>query len=330
MNKKGTPPGGDKHDYLSLSIYYWPDPAKADGKPYIVRDGEINPESKTDFYDKSSLDGMLSAVKTLSLAYYFTGEEKYGIQAANLLRTWFISPATRMNPNMDYSQGIPGKPGSRASGIIESVGFLAMLDYPALLTGLKEWTPADQLALQTWFLSYLNWLQTSPTGKAEAAAKNNHGAWYDAQTAMYALFSGDLGTASSVLKTSTPARIAAQIEPDGRQPLELARTRSLHYSLYNLQAFINQAVMGQKTESNLWRYSTPDGRSIRKALDFVLPYLNGQKWEYPEMGTQDYTDFAPYLYLAGAAYNEKSYTALADTLLGSDLRSSRLKLLYAR
>ena len=46
MQKEKTPPSGDKHDYLSLSIYSWPNPKTKDGLPYITRDGQVNPDSK--------------------------------------------------------------------------------------------------------------------------------------------------------------------------------------------------------------------------------------------------------------------------------------------
>ena len=44
MDKKQVPPSGDKHDYVSQGPYWWPDPTKADGLPYIRKDGLVNPE----------------------------------------------------------------------------------------------------------------------------------------------------------------------------------------------------------------------------------------------------------------------------------------------
>ena len=38
--KKALPPSGDKHDYISMGPYWWPNPKTADGLPYIRRDGE--------------------------------------------------------------------------------------------------------------------------------------------------------------------------------------------------------------------------------------------------------------------------------------------------
>ncbi len=44
MQKTQLPPSGNKHDYMSQGPYWWPDPSKPDGKPYIRKDGQRNPE----------------------------------------------------------------------------------------------------------------------------------------------------------------------------------------------------------------------------------------------------------------------------------------------
>jgi hypothetical protein len=272
------PPSGDKHDYFSLSPYWWPDPSKPNGLPYIRRDGETNPESKRDL-DQPRVSALGSTVQTLALAYYFTGNEAYADRAATLLRTWFLDPSTRMNPHLRFAQHVLGRNEERGSGIIDTRSFMEVVDAIGLIRGSERWTAEDQRGMEEWFRQYLNWLWTSPNGAHERKAKNNHGSWYAAQTASFALFVGDTARAREIIEGAR-ARIAAQIMPDGSQPEELGRTRSLHYSAFNLEALSRLAEMGRHVGVDLWSYEGPAGGSIRKALHNVAPYTDPSKtWE---------------------------------------------------
>lgn len=107
VDKKTTPPSGDKHDYLSQGRYWWPNPKTADGLPYIRKDGVVNPEIED--FDRGALSAMTRSVAVLSLAYKLTSENKYAEKAVQNLRIWFMNKKTKMNPNMNYGQTIPGK-----------------------------------------------------------------------------------------------------------------------------------------------------------------------------------------------------------------------------
>src|SRR5437588_12851822 len=97
--KRVPPPSGDVHDYVSLSIYWWPDPASASGLPYLQRDGVRNTEADdTSLYDANPLTRMVGDVESLALAYFVSGSQRYAEHAAVRLRTWFLDPGTRMNP----------------------------------------------------------------------------------------------------------------------------------------------------------------------------------------------------------------------------------------
>lgn len=313
-SKAVTPPSGDKHDYMSQAPYFWADPAKPDGLPYIRRDGERNPEINK-ISDHQVMDQMVAAVETLALAYYLKGDAAHAEKAARLLRAWFLDPATRMNPNLEYAQGIPGINTGRGIGLIETRGLTRVVDAIGLLASAKAWTEADQRGLQDWYGKFLQWMLESKNGRDEAAAKNNHGTYYDLQVVSFALLLDKQDLATNVLETAKQKRIAAQIEPDGRQPLELARTKAWIYSVGNLDGLMLLATLGERVGVDLWNYQTVDGRGIRKALDFLLPVALGeQKWTYQQLGEWPPQMLFPLLRRAALHYPEQKYQALLAKL----------------
>jgi hypothetical protein len=310
VNKPKAPPDGDKHDYVSLAPYWWPDPDKSDGLPYIRKDGETNPERNK--YDAPLLGRMNGAVQNLSLAYYLTGEEKYAAHAAKLLRVWFLDKDTYMRPNMNHAQFVPGHNDGRGAGLIEGRAFAQVVQSAQLLRGSKAWTAEDDRGLKEWMREFARWMQESKVGKAEAAARNNHGTFYDATLTTLALYVGDRELAKKVLEESKTKRLAAQIQPDGSLPLELARTKSYGYSQFDLEAFFALATLGEQVGVDLWRFETKDGRGIRKALDWLVPYATGEKkWTYKQLGKLSPAGMVPLLRRAAVAYKDKKYDELA-------------------
>ena len=187
MEKTNNPPSGNKHDYMSLAPYFWPDPSKPNGLPYLRKDGETNPEVK-EYKDKDYLPTLCEAVYTLSLANYFSEENKYALHAIKLLQVWFLDTATKMNPNLNFGQAIKGQNTGRGAGLIDTRHFVKLIDGINLLKQSGKLSTKDFSALQSWFTEFLNWMQTSKVGKEEMNAKNNHGVWYDAQRISMALF----------------------------------------------------------------------------------------------------------------------------------------------
>ncbi len=280
--KTKLPPSGDAHDYMSLAPYFWPDPAKPKGLPYLRKDGEVNPESRElAANDTLRLRALGTTVETLALAYFFTGEEKYAAQAAQHLRGWFLAPATRMNPNLKFAQAVLGVNDGRGTGIIEARGLADAADAAILLLGSQAWTKEDQAALGRWGEQYYEWLLRSKNGQDERAAKNNHGTWYDVQAVHWALVLNRTEEAKGILAQAGMKRIDVQIEPDGRQPLELSRTTSFSYSCFNLRALSDLALLGRHAGVDLWAYRSKDGRSLRVALDYLAPYLGQQPKPWP-------------------------------------------------
>ncbi|HTF72598.1 MAG TPA: alginate lyase family protein [Edaphobacter sp.] len=324
VQKGITPPSGDKHDYMSQAPYFWADPSKANGLPYIRRDGQRNPELKK-ISDHDQFGKMGDNARVLALEYYLTGRQEYADRAELLLRTWFLDPATKMNPNLEFGQGIPGINTGRGIGIIESRSLLGACEAVGLLAGSNTWTVSDEQGIKMWMAAYLSWMRNSQKGKDEDAAKNNHGTWYDLQVTELALFLGDRKLAVDTLERVKTRRIT-QIDPNGRQPLETARTNGWGYSNGNLDGLTQLATLGERVGVDLWNYKTPDGRSIRGAIDFLLPYaVTGKKWEYQQIGGFKASDLEHTLERAAVAYHDPKYAAAAKQIRdGKDLATAML------
>ncbi|MGP4009456.1 alginate lyase family protein [Streptomyces sp. 4N124] len=289
VDKPKPAPGGDVHDYLSQAPYWWPTkPPTADnpwGCPYVQRDGERNPEVDSGT-DRQDVEKVFDSTYDLTLAWYYTGRQRYAEKAGRILRTWFLDPATRMNPNLNHAQFIPCKYDGRAIGIIDfSQSYTAVVDALAILrTGAPGWTKADRTRMDRWNADFLDWLKNSDFGKQEAAATNNHGTFYDMQLAALAHATGDRELARRTVREAGSRRIDPQIAADGSQPQELTRTRSWHYSTFDLVAYTRLAAIGRNLGVNLWAHQGPDGQSLFKAVRYLLPAATGAgAWPHPEL-----------------------------------------------
>jgi hypothetical protein len=328
--KRRLPVSGDPHDYYSIGPYWWPNPATADGLPYVRRDGEVNPEFLQT--DRTPLEAMVTAVTTLCRAYAFTGRRDCAARAVLLLRVWFLDEATRMTPHLDYGQAIPGHCMGRGIGIIDTLGLATQL-LPALglLEDCAAWPEQERAALQRWFHAYLAWLLTSPHGIDEGTYFNNHGVAYDLQCAVFALFLGAEALARQLLAGVPARRIAAQIEPDGRQLHELARTKSLSYASMNLSLFLGLTAAGRTVGLDLAAYASPDGRSIRRALDWLLPFYLGAPWPHQQISPYAFEAAYPLLRQAARLFDDPSYADQAETmpmLSATAKQQSPARLLY--
>ncbi len=312
--KDATPPSGDKRDYMSLSRYWWPDPSKPDGLPYIRRDGETNPEVKK-YPDQELFGTVVSAVVPLSLAYFFSGDEMYARHATKLIRTWFLDDSKGMNPNLQYSQAVPGRSNGRGPGVLDGRHTALVIDAVGMLRGSRSWTAEDDTALRAWFSRYVTWLTESDNGKDESDSPNNHGTWYDVHVIPAALYSGRTEVARRLMQEAGAKRILSQIEPDGSQPKELARTRPFHYSVFNLEAHARLALQARRIGVDLWAPATPEGQRIRAAVDYLLPFARGEKaWPHDDLDGVQKSSMALLLVRIYALTQERKYLAEALAL----------------
>ncbi|OYY03580.1 MAG: hypothetical protein B7Y76_03625, partial [Sphingobacteriia bacterium 35-40-5] len=326
MQKKDIPPSGNKHDYMSLAPYWWPDPSKPNGIPYKRHDGEVNPEVKN-YPDKEQMPKLCENVNTLALAYYYSGNENYAKHAATLMRVWFLDSATNMNPNLNFGQAVKGVTNGRAEGIIDTRLFIYAIDAVQLLKKSSHWTANDQKGLQNWMAEFLVWLRTSKIGINEMNTKNNHAIWYDAQTLSMAIFIDSIDLAKRIIAVSKN-RLDKQMDLNGLFPLELSRTTSLHYSIFILNAFNVIAELSEQIGVEYFQAKTNSGKSLKLAFDSLMPYLLQQKqWTHPQIKPFAYTDAFPLILTAERRYGYKGSLDTLAQLLGADLGRLQLKLL---
>lgn len=279
--KKHVAESGDPHDYHSLARYWWPNPITK-GKPYIRFDGEPNPELEE--YDAPKLQAMHRAVLMLAKAFAVTGDLRYAEKAEEILRAWFVNPETRMNPHLKYAQTRPGLSAGSPSGIVEAVGLAQHLPVAMeLLRRGKGVSEETDRGVNEWVKAFLEWLETSKFGKKIAGGDNNISTWYEVQRASFALLLGDREKARAVLSEAGRKRIDRQIKGDGSQPHELGRAIAYSYCCYNLDALITLSELGDLVGVDLWHHETPEGGSISKALDWLIPYAQGDiPFPYPQ------------------------------------------------
>ena len=280
--KTEVPPSGDLHDYQSFSRYWWPDSDKADGLPYIRKDGVVN-RTLVNRGDRVRLGQLGNDVQNLALAGHLLKDRRYSQHAAKMVKVWFLDEETKMNPNLNFGQGVPGRADGRGPGILDTRGFIFVLDSLELLDS-TEWTEENQKELQAWFRKYIKWMQEDKLGIHEGKAKNNHGSWYDAQLARYAVFAGDNELAKKVLEAAKVKRVLNQFDAKGFQAEENKRTRSLHYSMFNLSALSALARVGDRAGVKLWDFKPEHGSGLSDSLTTLLPYLADQsKWPHTQM-----------------------------------------------
>jgi hypothetical protein len=298
---------GGLHDFFSEADYYWPDPANPDG-PYINRDGMSNPDNF--FEHRKAMVSMSRIVGSLASAYKLTGDEKYVKQAFLHLKAWFVDSETRMNPSLLYSQAIKGRYTGRGIGIIDTIHLMEVAQ--GILTMENARCVDKQLfaAIKTWFSEYLQWLTTHQYGKDEMNTKNNHSTCWVMQVASFAKLTGNNEILDFCRKRYREVLLPNQMGTDGSFPLEINRTKPYGYSLFNLDAMTMVCLILSDKNNDLWNYTTPDGKSIRKGIEFIYPYVADKgKWPYKKdvMYWDEWPVAHPFLLFGAGKFNVQQW-----------------------
>jgi Alginate lyase len=305
-------PGG-LHDYFSQADYFWPNPKDPNG-PYINRDGQSNPANFNGH--RKAMIALSIQMPALTAAWLLTKDRRYGQHACDHLRAWFITSATRMNPNLEFSQGVHGVSTGRSWGIIDTV-HLVEVARAASIVAPAMMSVEEIAALDAWFRSYLHWMTTSDMGKKERDALNNHATCWALQASEFARLISDRETRAQLYQQYTTVLLPNQLAVNGSFPRELARTKPYSYSIFNfdMMATLCQSLKGVGSDALTFRL--PDGRGICKAAQFIYPYLKDKSaWPY----RKDVEHFnalpvrSPGLLFTGLACHRPPYIALWKTM----------------
>lgn len=276
-------PPADIHDFVSYRIYVWPDPTKKNGLPFKGIDGQRN-RDLVSWGDPLRLRALETALNALTLSYLFSGREVYAEHAMLLLRTWFLDPATRMNPSLLYAERVPGGALGGAQGIVNTRYFSAAPDWLRILARSPALDAGTAQGLKHWFADYLDWLTTHPYGLQEKTRLNNHGAWYYQQVVGLALASDRTDWARATCLTAKTERIAKVIGNDGSFPTEMHRLDSLFYTEFHLHALYSLAALCERVDVDLWHFETPDGRGLAAGTRYLERFLlKGETWTLSEV-----------------------------------------------
>ena len=273
---------GNKHKYESLSVYRWPDPKNPDG-PYIVRDGEFNPEYKA--YDYPRLLKLKDNLVTCSKAFFLTGDTRYYDFFCRQLDVWFVNPDTRMTADFEYSQFIPGLNGGKGSpgGMVDAYNFNDVLESIRLVCAVRTVGSGRMKAVKGWFRDFADWMQTSDHGKRLLANyRNGHLLTYDVTLYDIFVFTGQKSARKAIFRDFPEKRVKAQIEADGRMPEALKRTKAFSYSVSTIRHFVDFLLLAKADGRTVPKESL---ERLQSAFDYIAPFADRREaFPYAEIG----------------------------------------------
>jgi hypothetical protein len=298
---------GGKHDFFSEGDYWWPNPAGADS-PYIQKDGMTNPDNFV--AHRLAMIRLSRIVGALASAYKITGDNRYAVQAMKHCKAWFVDKATMMNPNLLYAQAIKGRFTGRGIGIIDTIQLMEVVQGLLAMEASTE-MDRDALALiRNWFGEYITWLMTHKYGKDEMNAENNHGTCWVMQVASFARFTGNKQAMDFCSSRYKNVLLPNQMDKDGSFPRELKRTKPYGYSIFNLDAMTTICQILSTPQDNLYTFTTPDGKSVKKGIEYLHPYVaDKSKWPLkPDvMYWSEWPVAQPFLVFGAKAYNNNQW-----------------------
>lgn len=298
---------GGPHDFYSEGDYWWKNPDDPNGS-YIQRDGQTNPDNFV--AHRKAMIRFSQIVGSLASAYIITKDEKYVKQAFLHINAWFLDKNTAMNPNLLYAQAIKGKVTGRGIGIIDTIHLMEVAQGILVMEKASVVNKEELGAIKNWFEQYLQWLTSHPYGLEERDAKNNHGTCWAMQVASFAKLTDNQVLIDYCKIRFKNVLLPNQLEKDGSFPLELKRTKPYGYSIFNLDAMTTLCQILSDSKDDLWNFKLGDGRSIKKAVDFLYPFItNKANWTFHQdvMYWNEWPVAQPFLIFGYQNFNQREW-----------------------
>lgn len=315
---------GTPNDFYSEPETYYPDPASATApwKEFPARE----PNAAAFTAHRDAVRTVAVQVATLTAAFVLTADTRYSQKAAEHLRAWFVTPATRMTPDLRFGQHIPNSPPGRFQGrfegIVETVPFAELAQAIPFLVSSESLSAADLAGIHGWFAAYLTWLTEAPLAGLARDQKDHNGSSWLLQCAAYAHLNAagltsDDATLNQLRHHFHSVVLRAQIHATGNFPHEVTTSAPYRNSLFNLDMLCAACDLLSTRFESAWEYELQDGPGMRAAIAYHYPFIaNRAKWPYPadDVFFTDLPGRRPALLLAGRAFVQPDYTELWRSL----------------
>lgn len=306
-----TNSAGGPHDFFSQADYAWPNSTNASGLPFVGRDGQSNPDVFS--YHRLAMRDMKDAVAALAAAYKLTGDDQYARKANDFIKVFFLDEKTRMNPNLQCAQAVLGAQTGNAYGVIDTLHLAGLAVAIPFLEKSPAFDPAVDAGLKKWFADYIDWITTATNGVKEMNNRNNHSIACFVQLASFAKLTGNEKMLEMSRQRFKEVLFPGQMTNDGSFPLELKRTKPYGYSIFQADNLATLCVLLSTASDDLWKFTLPDGRTPKDAVDFIYPYLaDKNKWLADGRGKDvmhwnDWPVRQPCLLFAYAEFGDEKY-----------------------
>lgn len=226
------------------------------------------------------------AVPALTAAWLITHTadtpraNRYAEQAATHLRAWFVTPATRMEPSLNFAASATNTAG-HPEGIVETSSLAEIAIALPFLVRSGALPPEEASAVNAWFAAFFTWLTTSRLAGLAKDRKDHVGSSWLLQCAAYARLSGNDAPLAELRHQFKTVTIRAQIIAEGNFPHELTTPNPYRNSLFNLDLLTAACDLLSTRFESLWEYQLQDGPGLLAAITRHAPFIeNRGAWPY--------------------------------------------------